>query len=117
MRSTDNPSWATSEDNGNALFKNSEVRAARILRVKFNMSVNELARMYRCCHSTMSYILRGITYADAGGPISAGRKSPSREPGPRSRRYRLGERDSRGKGKVCAVDQDGSQPPSQHQHS
>lgn len=79
MRSPENPSWSTAEDNHNALFTNAEARAARILRVKFDMTIAELMQMYRpCSRNTMSCLLRGITYVDAGGPIAT--------PGPRPRR-------------------------------
>ena|SRR5579872_6704284 len=91
-------SWQPGQANPNATMSDAEARAARWLRYEFDMTVQELATMYRTGRTAMSLLLRGKTYADAGGPIDPGRKSPSKTPGPRSRAYRLGERKSQEKG-------------------
>jgi hypothetical protein len=82
-------SWPPGEDNPNATMTNAEARAARYLRRDFEMTLDELARMYGVARSTMSILLRGITFKHAGGPIDPGRKPPDRsKPGPRSQYYR-----------------------------
>ena len=59
------------EDNGRSQMTNAEVRAARELRCSMDMTVGELALMYRVSKGAMSYLLRGVTYRSVGGPISA----------------------------------------------
>lgn len=68
-----------SEDSPTAKLTNAQAKAARELRHDYNMSVREIATMYGTAHSTMSLLLRGVTYADAGGPITAGRKPRYRQ--------------------------------------
>lgn len=75
-----NNGWRTDEDNNLAKMTNAEVRAARELRVNFNMTVGELRLMYGVSQGAMSLLLRGLTYKTAGGPISA--------PDPRGNRRR-----------------------------
>lgn len=85
MISDYNSGWRSDEDCNNAHMTNAEVRAARELRCTMDMTVAELALMYRVSRGAMSYALRGITYKNAGGPIS--------EPDPRGnnrRRANLG---------------------------
>jgi hypothetical protein len=59
-----------------ASMTSSHVRAARVLRAEYRMTVEELATMYRVSRSCMSSALRGKTYPDAGGPLDSGRNPP-----------------------------------------
>lgn len=80
--------YDTGENNNNAVLTNEEARAARILHAEFHMSTRELAKMYRTSHATMSNLVSGKTYKEAGGPIFEGRPA-----------HRLGERTSQEKGR------------------
>lgn len=71
--SGENPAWRSGQDNIAAKLRDNEVRAARELRHDYRLTVVELARMYGTSHGCMSLLLRGITYADAGGPLDPGR--------------------------------------------
>ena len=60
------------EDNGRSQMTNAEVRAARELRFTMDMTVGELALMYRVSKGAMSYLLqrRDVT-GQLAVPISA----------------------------------------------
>jgi hypothetical protein len=73
-------SFVAGEDHPDALMTNAEASAARYIRRDYSMTLDELARMYRVSRSMMSLLLRGLTYADAGGPLDPGRKSPGHVP-------------------------------------
>jgi hypothetical protein len=76
-----NDAWRTGEDNHTARMSNAEARAARILRDSYRPTVQELATMYGVSRAAMSNLLRGITYADAGGPLAPGRMPPGTHKG------------------------------------
>jgi|HubBroStandDraft_6_1064221.scaffolds.fasta_scaffold3701303_1 hypothetical protein len=87
MISDENEAWRTGEDNYKAVMTNAQVRAARFLRADYKLTVEEIARMYRCSRAAASNFLSGKTYPEAGGPLTARRAAPgSRSNGRRSHR-------------------------------
>jgi hypothetical protein len=69
-------SYQPGQLNANAHMTNAEARAARFLRAEWKVSMDLLSTMYGVSRSSISYMLRGVTYKDAGGPIEPGRSSP-----------------------------------------
>jgi hypothetical protein len=69
-------SYQRGQLNCNAKMTNAEARAARIIRAEYDTPMDQLAKMYKVSRSSISYLLRGVTYKDAGGPIETGRTSP-----------------------------------------
>ena len=56
-------------DSGARKLTPAEARAARKLRATGAYSIRDLAAMYHVARSTMSYVIHGLTYQDAGGPV------------------------------------------------
>lgn len=64
------PAGRRGELNPNAKLSNHDARRMRELRAREKASVADLMRLFgNVSKTTVSHVLRGLTYKDAGGPV------------------------------------------------
>jgi hypothetical protein len=59
------------EINPNAKLTNEEARRMRERRKNEKLSYSDLARIFMVSQVTVSFVIRGLSYRDAGGPLNA----------------------------------------------